>query len=297
MSYFQALPKTAALISDPVDHVLAVFTEFDLFRKVVTKREIKSRNEILKALEECSVRLQPNLLQLPANVENDLKQFTLTIDTMGTMIARKDGVYKLVDLIHDLNDQSKGKLQFIEQRVKNNVRMFREGTGLPPVTDADRTKMQKHYDSASKLPERLATPFAVIDYSLVPVFEDFKLMEDKALKAVGFNYDHIAESFVVLKNQKLLAADIPKLTEMFGDGKGKKKFDLLSVVTDVVESINKNSAVKYEIMSPSFIRNPKNANIALVWLIPADKLRALGRIGRSVRLKSWSLPHRHSATL
>lgn len=296
MSYFKDLKQKYIILNnipeDPAEHVLAVFTEFDAFRKAVTKREIKKRNEITDALESCVKLLNPKILQLPANVENDIKQLALRLNTMVMMIGRKDGVYKLIDLISDFNDPARGKLMFIEQRIKNNVKMFHEGTGLPPVTDVDRAKMQKFYDGASKLPERIATPFTVIDYPIVPLFEDFNLLEDKALKQVGFRYERIAESFVVLKGQKLLVADVPKLTEMFGTGR-KNKLDLHAVIMDVLAQINKNSHVKYELMSPTFQRNPRNANLSLAWLIPAEKLKILSRVGRTVKLTSWSLPHRH----
>lgn len=305
MSYFKDLKSkyqhaTHSDVADPAEHVILVFTEFDLFRRAVTKREIKSRNEIMAAMKTCVDLLSPRLLQLPANVENDIKQFALRLTTMVTMIGRKDGVYKFADLAEDLNDASRGKLQFIEQRIKNNVKMFREGTGLPPINDVDRAKMQKFYSNSNKLPERLATPFAVVHYPLVPLFEDFNLMTDKALKTVGLRYERMAESFVVLKDQVLLAADIPKLTEMFADTKKRQKsgIDLPAVVMDILEQINKNNpGNKFELMSPIPVRNPRNANIALFWLIPADKLRALGRVGRTSRLQSWSLPHRHVAEL
>lgn len=304
MSYFKDLKSkyqhaTHADVVDPAEHVIAVFNEFDLFRRAVTKREIKSRNEITTAMKTCVDLLSPRLLQLPANVETDIKQFALRLSSMTTMIERKDGVYKFADLVDDLNDPARGKLQFIEQRIKNNTKMFREGTGLPPINDADREKMQKFYSHANKLPERLATPFAVVHYPVVPLFEDFNLMSDKALKMVGFKYERMAESFVVLKDQVLLAADVPKLTEMFADTKKRKKgIDLPAVVLDILDQINKNNpGNKFELMSPVPVRNPRNANIALFWLIPADKLRALGRAGRTVRLQSWSLPHRHVAAL
>ena len=288
--------RTASKEFDPADHVIDVFTEFDRFRKAIVKREVKSRSAVINALEDCVTLLQHNLLQLPANVEHDLKQFILRVSTMKTMIARKDGVYKLTDLIDDLTDTSKGKLNFIEQRVKNNARMFREGTGMPPITDGDRAKMQKHYAKESKLPERIATPFTVIDSGVVPLFEDFNLLSDKILKLVGFNYERIADSFVVLKGQKLLAADIPKLTEMFGEGR-KAKLDIVKLMADILSKINESSSIKYEMMSTSLVSNPKNANIKFAWLIPADKLRTMTRLARTTRLQSWSLPHRHQSVL
>lgn len=281
---------------DPVEHVLEVLTEFDRFRKAVTKREVKNRRDIMDALEYCAELLTISALQLPANVENDIKQFVLRITTTRTLIGRKDGVYKLTDLIDDLTDGAKGKLLFIEQRIKNNVRMFREGTGMPPITDADRVKMNKHYAAESKLPERITTPFAVIESGVVPLFEDFNILSDKVLKLVGFQYERIADSFVVLKHQKLLAADIPKLTEMFGEGR-RNSLNIQKIIGDVLEQINKNSSVKYELMSTSLVSNPKNANMKFAWLIPASKLRDLSRFGRTVRLQSWSLPHRHTGSL
>lgn len=281
---------------DPPEHVLSVFSEFDRFRKAITKSEIKSRREIMDALSACVHLLHLKTLQLPANVENDIKQFTLRLSTIEKMIGRKDGVYKLADLKNDVTDSAKGKLLFIEQRIKNNVRMYREGTGQPPITDADRSKMQKHYSVESKLPDRIATPFAVVESNVVPLFEDFNAVSDKVLKLVGIDYDRIADSFVVLKRQKLLAADIPKLIEMFGEGR-RNTIYLHSIIMDVLEQINKNSAIKYELMSSSLVSNPKNANIKFAWLIPATKLKDMSRFTRTVRLQSWSLPHRHMASL
>ncbi len=282
---------------DPAEHVLSVFTAFDTFRRTVVKGEIKSRRVIMESLKECAQLLQHHLVQLPANVENDIRQFILRIETIHTMIGRKDGVYKLADLINDLSDTAKGKLLFIEQRIKNNVRMYREGHGMPPITDKDRKTMQKHYASEQKLPERLNQPFAVVESGVVPLFEDFNLLSDKVLKIVGFRYERVADSFVILKNQKLLAADIPKLTEMFGEGRGKNKIDVIKIIRDIVDSINKNSEVKYELMSSSLTPNPRNANIKFAWLIPAKQLKDMTRLGRTVRLQSWSLPHRHQAEL
>jgi hypothetical protein len=175
--------------------------------------------------------------------------------------------------------------------------MYREGHGMPPITDKDRKTMQKHYASEQKLPERINQPFAVIESGVVPLFEDFNLLSDKVLKIVGFRYERIADSFVILKNQKLLAADIPKLTEMFGEGRGKTKIDVIKIIRDIVDSINKNSEVKYELMSNSLTPNPRNANIKFAWLIPAKQLKDMTRLGRTVRLQSWSLPHRHVAEL
>lgn len=297
MSYFKQIKMltSGGKVTDSVEHVFMVLAELAHFRKAITKREIKSRNEILEALEDCSELLDIKLLQLPANVENDIKQLTLTLRTMATMIARKDGVYKLVDLSTDLNDTSKGKLLFIEQRIKGNAKMFQEGTGQQPITDTDRKKLQKTYAKEDKLPDRIAQAFAVIDYPIVPVFEDFNLSNDKALRHAGFDYDRIAESFVVLKNQKLLVADLPKLQEMFGQG--KKRVDVVQLMIDMVASINKSSQIKYELMSTTLISNPKNANLKLAWLIPADKLRSLARMGRTTRLQNWSLPRQQSSSL
>ncbi len=294
--YNNVFGGASATIVDPVEHVLDTMKCFDSFRSMIAKRNVKSRKAILDSMMACIELLDIKILSLPANVENDLKQFTLRLQTIRTLIARKDGVYKLNDLIADLSDKSNGKLLFIEQRIKNNIRMFKDGTGLPPINDDDRAKMQKHYVKQNKLPERIATPFTVLESGVVPLFEDFNILTDKSLKLIGIPYERIADSFVVLKDQKLIAADVPKLEEMFGEGR-KKKVNVHTLMNEVLDMVNKTSPIKYALMSDQIVRNPNNANIALGWIIPKDKLLAMSRVGRTVRLQSWSLPHRHTSVL
>lgn len=294
--YNNVFGGVSATIVDPVEHVLDTMKCFDIFRSMIAKRTVKSRKAILDSMMACIELLDIKILSLPANVENDLKQFTLRLQTIRTLIARKDGVYKLNDLIADLSDKSNGKLLFIEQRIKNNIRMFKDGTGLPPINDDDRAKMQKHYVKQNKLPERIATPFTVLESGVVPLFEDFNILTDKSLKLIGIPYERIADSFVVLKDQKLIAADVPKLEEMFGEGR-KKKVNVHTLMNEVLDMVNKTSPIKYALMSDQIVRNPNNANIALGWIIPKDKLLAMSRVGRTVRLQSWSLPHRHTSVL
>lgn len=310
MSYFKELQQSYlrhkhevgdTYVADPVQHVLDVLKEFDSFSSAVHKRTIKSRVEILDSLRICSELLNLHVVQLPANVENFIKQFCLRIDTMRNMIARKDGVYKLKDLDADLHDRSKGRLIFLEQSIKNHIRMYKDGTSLPPITDKDRSSLNKHYAKLDKLPERLNQPFAVLTSGVVPLFEDFNVTTDKMLKLVGFSYERVGDSFVILKNQHLLALDVNKITEMAqaaetdAAGKPKKKkvaVDLPKVIADLLTTVNRTSREKYALMSDKLIRNPKNGDIAFAWLIKEEQLRMLSRLARTTRLQSWDVPHR-----
>jgi len=172
------------------------------------------------------------------------------------------------------------------------------------VRDADaREAVQGYMKSQSKLPSSLkGRQFLVTKMPVVP-FGAFQLMHPKFLRKTGLEFQHIANSFVVLENQELLAFDVNAATEYKGrkaalQSEGLKsrkraaKHQTLTegFVIDILERINELPGTEeYTLVSSHFEYHPNNARIAFAWLMPKRTFRMFDRAGNMSDF-TWGFP-------
>jgi len=195
-------------------------------------------------------------------------------------------------------------LKILRSAIKELAKSESKKEAPLPVPDAEAKKAVKVYMKAqSKLPSSLkGRQFLVVKMPVVP-FGAFQLMHPTFLRKTGLEYQHIADSFVVLENQELLAFDIGAATEYKGrkaalQSEGLKsrkratKHQTLAegFVIDILDRINElPGAEEYTLVSSHFEYHPSNPRIVFAWLMPKRTFRMFDRAGNMADF-TWGFP-------
>lgn len=160
---------------------------------------------------------------------------------------------------------------------------------------------------SSKLPHTLGgKAFTLVELPIVP-YADFTLLTPKFLRTTGLDFDYLAESFVVINKQYLLAFDyVAATTDSSGTRKSatlKKASSTLNArkrtaqhtslqeefVIGVLDIINKKAGEEYTLMSSHFEHHPNNGRIAFAWIVPKRIQRMFARQG-DLSNAEWGFP-------
>ena len=159
---------------------------------------------------------------------------------------------------------------------------------------------ESYKDVAKRLPTRIQQgAFSAIRFPVVTVWSEVAASKNEfIMRNAGFKVTRVGSHFSVLENQYLLCIDLDKAG--VGDAivlsKDKQRTRtkqtnsaLWTAAQNIVNTINDRSPVKYAIASHTVVRNPRNARIALVWLITEKQRLALTQTLHS-REVDWDIP-------
>lgn len=166
--------------------------------------------------------------------------------------------------------------------------------------EADYKALSESYREVSKrLPHNIAHgPFTAIKFPVVTVWQEVAASKNEfIMRNAGFKVTRVGSHFSILENQYLLCIDLDKAgigdaIVLTKDKRTKtKKTDgpLWDTAQKIVNTINARSSVKYAIASHTIVRNPRNARIAMVWLITEKQRLALTETLHS-REVDWDIP-------
>jgi hypothetical protein len=166
---------------------------------------------------------------------------------------------------------------------------------------------------AAKLPTTLhGRKFDMVRMPIVP-YMNYKLLSRALLKKLEIDALFIGNSFVVFKDQVLLAFDVAVLkdehlsTPRLRKGetapavsakKAKENKELIDnkmeeVVLDAVNTINRVSSQKYVLASSEFNANPHKSNIYFAWLLPRETYALFAQFsggGTTLSHVDWGFP-------
>lgn len=161
---------------------------------------------------------------------------------------------------------------------------------------------ESYRDIAKRLPTKIAVgAFSAIKFPVVTVWSEVAASKNEfILRNAGFKVTRVGSHFAVLENQYLLCIDLDKagvgesivLKENHRARVKKTDGPLWNTAQNIVNTINERSPVKYAVASHTVVRNPRNARIAMVWLITEHQRRALTETLHS-REVDWDIP-RHN---
>lgn len=158
----------------------------------------------------------------------------------------------------------------------------------------------------NKLPSSLrGRMFSLVQMPVVP-FMDFKLMTPKFLRTSGIDFQFIAESFIVLEDQYLLAFDNDSVKEFQAEKKHKKTSSVNKkkvqrrnaqedFVIEILERINKTANEEYTLVTSHFEHHPTNGRIVFAWIMPVRTHRIFARNG-DMQDALWGFPWSREAT-
>jgi hypothetical protein len=152
------------------------------------------------------------------------------------------------------------------------------------VDVATTTKLNDLAQMRNQLPVRLKTDFQLIRMPVVPIFSNYTMNNPKTFESLAIKHV-LVEGYAVLLNQFLVAVSDAKASR---SGLTTKAF-----AESVVSLLNEKGSIEYEFVSDMPIRNPRNADIQLYWILPKPKMNALMRIalsGRNASTVKWGLP-------
>lgn len=170
-------------------------------------------------------------------------------------------------------------------------------------SENDYKALSESYRSVSgRLPTKIphGGAFSAIKFPVVTVWSEVAASKNEfIMQNAGFKVTRVGAHFSILENQYLLCIDLDKA----GVGQSivltKEKARtrqvnaaLWGTAQNIVNTINERSPVKYAIASNTVVRNPRNARIAMIWLITEKQRMALTKTLHS-REVDWDIP-RHN---
>lgn len=166
--------------------------------------------------------------------------------------------------------------------------------------EADYQALSESYKEVSnRLPRSIPHgPFTAIKFPVVTVWQEVAASKNEfIMRNAGFKVTRVGSHFSILENQYLLCIDLDKagigdaivLTKDKRTKTKKTAVPLWDTAQKIVNTINERSPVKYAIASHTIVRNPRNARIALVWLITEKQRLALTETLHS-REVDWDIP-------
>ena len=173
---------------------------------------------------------------------------------------------------------------------------------LDHMQDEHKEMMRVYSKHLAKLPAKLRTSYDVMEMPVVPMFEDFNIVTDKALDGLGIKYKsfdglfHVLEKQILLvfrkeeattyttttKGGKLRTKQAGSGTKVKADRTARKQNIRQNIIQDNLNNILENEInpamhKEYALVSVFFPTSPKNKNIMFAWIMPKDKLRRFMR--------------------
>jgi hypothetical protein len=187
-------------------------------------------------------------------------------------------------------------------------------TYIERVKDAQaKQQLESLLPYAAKLPTTLhGRKFDMVRMPIVP-YMNFKLLSRALLKKLEIDALFIGTSFVIFKDQVLLAFDVAVLKEehlstprlrrgeiapAISAKKAKENKELIDskmeeVVLEAVNTINRVSPQKYVLASSEFNANPHKSNIYFAWLLPRETYALFAQFsggGTTLSHVDWGFP-------
>lgn len=182
------------------------------------------------------------------------------------------------------------------------------------VSDANAVKLLSGYKKlTSKLPSSLQGKlFTAVQLPVVP-YIDYSLLSPKFLRTTGVPFQNIANSFIVLEEQYLLAFDFVHATT--NDEGSRRAVSLKATkstlnarkraseqtqmqenfILSVLDRLNASAQEEYTLMSSHFEHHPNNGRIAFAWIVPKRVQRMFARKG-DLSDAAWGFPWDKRAT-
>lgn len=158
-------------------------------------------------------------------------------------------------------------------------------TNDTPATDDTPAEVQELHNMGalrSRLPVKLKGAYEVLRMPVVPLFSSYALNNPASFKKLGIPH-LLVEGYGVLKDQVLLlvskriAAKAGLSTDKYAEA--------------ALEFLNEKGNLRYELVSEQCQINPRNADIAMYWIMPAHKVSALNKMaGNQLGSVKWGLP-------
>jgi len=274
----------------------------------------KPMQEAQKVLDSISTGVQNGEMNL-TKFRDAVKTYLLPVKNNLVKIAQEyfpSGVSteELKEQIKHVSQTQghKDALRILKNAGKESEKEATPNRNVEGVSKEAKMKVNSLMKHKSKLPSSLrGKMFKMIQMPVVPfVTSNFHVLTPKFLRRTGLKYEIVDESsFVVLKDQYLLAFDAIKATEYKGRKSGKAALNVKGLkarqrstkhktmqeefVLDVIEQINEVSDEDYVLVSSKFQGNPSNGNIALAWIMPRRIYSMFERNANMANL-SWGLP-------
>lgn len=253
-------------------------------------------NKLLKHIANVVIGLHDGLESKDVGVKEYRATLALLVRTAITG-QRASAVLPLDAQIKSAETLTKHKANQPELS-KTDVREQR----LDHMQDEHKEMMRVYGKNLAKLPAKLRTSYDVIEMPVVPMFEDFNIVTDKALDGLGLKYKSFDGLFHVIENQILLVFRKDEATTYTATTKGGKertkqagsgtqvKADrtarkqnirqniIQDNLNNIIENeINPATHKEYALVSVFFPTSPKNKDIMFAWIMPKDKLRRFMR--------------------
>lgn len=134
----------------------------------------------------------------------------------------------------------------------------------------------------AQLPIKLPSDFMVVRMPIIPIFSNL-ILKESDFKAIGINAVSI-EGYVALHDQILICVSESK-AKTYG-------VDTTSYVQSVIALLNERGSQNYSLVTDAYIKNPRNVDIRLYWVLPTKKLSGLTKkimSGRKANNLKWGL--------
>lgn len=157
-----------------------------------------------------------------------------------------------------------------------------------------------------RLPRNIQHAYSAFYFPVVPSFKDINAYKSNRLESAGFKVTWVGDHFPVLENQLILCIDLKKVgvSESLSPTKDGERLktvkngeEIRKKISEIIAEINVTAArtgVKLVPASDTVVRNPVNAHMTLVWLIPEHSRRLLAEMLNNTQV-SWDIP-RHELT-
>lgn len=189
------------------------------------------------------------------------------------------------------------------------VKTQRTSQKMGSDTDADKAmgKLVASYSKFyNKIPATLkGLPFAAFKMPVTPLFKDLGAqIEPERLDRAGFDVTRVGDGYLVLEDQFMIAFDHKELGIDSGVRKVKGGFKIAKLsgpkreiaateandkLIELIEQVNRRSAVRYALASTKFVPNPRNPKVWLAWIVTENQRKALAQTLRTVEV-DWGLP-------
>jgi hypothetical protein len=171
-----------------------------------------------------------------------------------------------------------------------------------------------------KLPTKLRGGYGLARLPIIPMFENPMAVTSKGLKSVAIRHSDIG-GYPVLEDQYILLVSKKEMRGLKTVGvKSKKSITLdkssatkgpvkakmvalpsnakielnnrplVDYARSIVQILNDHTQIKFVLASERFVLSPRNADHVCFWIMPAQKLSALGRVTSHTKVQSWDFP-------
>lgn len=235
-----------------------------------------SRLEFKGALNTLRTRFYPNVCtSLAAEQEKEEQAKTKAAALSAEQEALKEQLSQSSDM--------KEALTVVRKAVKTQDATSEAPTG--EITDVATTnQLSQLAETRSLLPVRLKAEFQMLRMPIVPIFSTYQMNNPATFSRIGVKHV-LVEGYAVLLDQVLVAVSENKAA--------RAGFEAKAYAESVVSLLNERGTTEYEFVSDQPVKNPRNTDIQLFWLLPKAKMNALMRValtGRNASTVKWGLP-------